>query len=86
MFAWRLYYGALELHQSAEQIAAFAFYRWWTIPFDIFCMIVLILAILHTLIQDVTAARTGRASRSRARAGGIRSGGITADRPSSDGS
>src|SRR5262245_41609473 len=40
MFTWRLYYGALEMRQTAEQISAFAFYRWWTIPFDIFCMIV----------------------------------------------
>ena len=34
MFTWRLYYGMLEMKQSSEQIAAFAFYRWWTIPFD----------------------------------------------------
>ena len=51
MFTWRLSYGLLEMRQSAEQIAAFAFYRWWTIPFDIFCMIVLILTILYTLVQ-----------------------------------
>ena len=49
MFTWRLFYGLLEMRQSAEQIAAFAFYRWWTIPFDLFCMVVLILAILYTL-------------------------------------
>ena len=58
MFTWRLYHGALEMRQSTEQIAAFAFYRWWTIPFDIFCMIVLIFAILYTFTQDLTAART----------------------------
>jgi len=62
MFTWRLYHGALEMRQSAEQIAAFAFYRWWTIPFDIFCMIVLIFSILYTFSQDLTAARTGGAS------------------------
>jgi TRAP-type C4-dicarboxylate transport system permease small subunit len=59
MFTWRLYYGALEMRQSNEQIAAFGFYRWWTVPFDILCMIVLILAIIATLIDDVTAARRG---------------------------
>jgi len=62
MFTWRLYHGALEMRQSAEQIAAFAFYRWWTIPFDIFCMIVLIFSILYTFSQDLTAARTGGSS------------------------
>jgi TRAP-type C4-dicarboxylate transport system permease small subunit len=62
MFTWRLFYGAMEMRQSAEQIAAFAFYRWWTIPFDIFCMIVLIFAILYTLIRDLAAVRGGEAA------------------------
>ena len=59
MFTWRLFYGAIEMRQSAEQIAAFAFYRWWTIPFDIVCMIVLIFAILYTLSLYFAAARGG---------------------------
>ena len=59
MFTWRLYHGALEMRQTSEQIAAFSFYRWWTIPFDILCMIVLIFAILYTFACDVADARTG---------------------------
>lgn len=59
MFTWRLYHGALEMQQSAEQIAAFAFYRWWTIPFDIACMIVLICAILYTFTQDLAGSKAG---------------------------
>jgi TRAP-type C4-dicarboxylate transport system permease small subunit len=59
MFTWRLYYGMLELRRSGEVIAAFNFYRWWTLPFDIFCMIVLILAIAHTLARDFVDARRG---------------------------
>jgi TRAP-type C4-dicarboxylate transport system permease small subunit len=62
MFAWRLYYGMLEMRQSSEQIAMFAFYRWWTIPFDLFCMIVLICAIFYTLLQDIAGAKAGRAA------------------------
>jgi TRAP-type C4-dicarboxylate transport system permease small subunit len=57
MFTWRLYFGMLEMRQSQEQIAAFAFYRWWTIPFDLFCMAVLIGAVLYTLLQDISGAR-----------------------------
>jgi TRAP-type C4-dicarboxylate transport system permease small subunit len=59
MFTWRLYYGALEMRQSGEQIAAFSFYRWWTVPFDLLCMAVLIVAIIATLVDDVTATRRG---------------------------
>ena len=39
MFTWRLWHGLLEMRESGEQIYAFEFYRWWTIPFDIFCMV-----------------------------------------------
>jgi TRAP-type C4-dicarboxylate transport system permease small subunit len=59
LFTWRLYFGMLEMRQSSEQIAAFAFYRWWTLPFDIFCMLVLICAIIYTLLQDIAGAKSG---------------------------
>jgi TRAP-type C4-dicarboxylate transport system permease small subunit len=62
MFTWRLYYGMLEMKQSSEQIAAFAFYRWWTIPFDIFCMLVMICAIFYSLLEDIAGARAGHAA------------------------
>lgn len=63
MFTWRLYYGMLELRQSSEQIAMFAFYRWWTIPFDLLCMVVLICAIFYTFMQDLADARAARSER-----------------------
>ena len=62
LFTWRLYYGLLEMRDSAEQIASFAFFRWWTIPFDLVCMIVLIFAILHTFLQDLANAKAGRSA------------------------
>ena len=62
MFTWRLYFGLLEMKQSSEQIAAFAFYRWWTIPFDLFCMIVLICAIFYSFLEDVAGVKAGRAA------------------------
>jgi len=69
MFTWRLYYGLLEMKQSSEQIAAFAFYRWWTIPFDIFCMIVLALAILYSFLEDIASAKVGHAAERPAASG-----------------
>lgn len=62
LFTWRLYYGMLEMRQSSEQIAAFALYRWWTMPFDIFCMVVLIFAILYTFLQDLAGAKAGKSA------------------------
>jgi TRAP-type C4-dicarboxylate transport system permease small subunit len=57
LFTWRLYFGMLELHASGEVLAAFDFHRWWTVPFDIACMIVLILVIIYTLIQDLSVVK-----------------------------
>ncbi|MGA7486087.1 MAG: TRAP transporter small permease [Xanthobacteraceae bacterium] len=60
VFTWRLYYGGLELHANAEVLANFNFYRWWTVPFDLFCMVVLIAAIAYTLARDIGDVRGGR--------------------------
>jgi TRAP-type C4-dicarboxylate transport system permease small subunit len=60
IFTWRMYVGMLELRANHEQIAAFAFYRWSTIPLNIFCMVVLIVVIAYTLMRDIENARTGQ--------------------------
>jgi TRAP-type C4-dicarboxylate transport system permease small subunit len=61
LFTWRLYYGAVDLYEYSEVIAAFNFYRWTTVPFDILCMIVLIAVIAYTLALDIRAARAAGA-------------------------
>jgi TRAP-type C4-dicarboxylate transport system permease small subunit len=60
LFTWRLYYGMLELRDTAQVLAILNFYRWWTLPFDIFCVIVLIVTVAYTLVRDVADARTSR--------------------------
>jgi TRAP-type C4-dicarboxylate transport system permease small subunit len=62
MFAWRLYYGMIELRDSHQVLAVVNFYRWWTVPFDLFCLLVLIAVIAYTLARDVDDARTGKES------------------------
>ncbi len=56
VFTWRLYHGMLQLRDSGEVIASYDFYRWWTVPFNLFCMVVLILAIAYTLVRDIEVA------------------------------
>jgi TRAP-type C4-dicarboxylate transport system permease small subunit len=62
VFTWRMYYGMLEFRANNEVIAAFNFYRWTTIPFNMLCMVVLIAVIAYTLSRDVRDFRTGRSS------------------------
>lgn len=56
VFTWRLYHGMLQFRASGEVIASYDFYRWWTIPFNLLCMIVLILAVAYTLVRDIEVA------------------------------
>jgi TRAP-type C4-dicarboxylate transport system permease small subunit len=60
LFTWRLYFGALELYESGQVLAAFNFYRWWTLPFSIFCMAVLIVVIAYTLANDIRDVTTDK--------------------------
>jgi TRAP-type C4-dicarboxylate transport system permease small subunit len=59
LFAWRLCFGMLELRETGEVLAVVNFYRWWTLPFDIFCVVVLALTVAWTLAQDIRALRGG---------------------------
>ena len=60
VFTWRMYFGMLELRDNNEVIAAFNFYRWWTMPLNIVCMAVLIVVIFYTLTRDIHDIKTGR--------------------------
>jgi TRAP-type C4-dicarboxylate transport system permease small subunit len=62
LFTWRLYYGMLELRQSGEMLANFNFYRWWTIPLNVFCMIILVLVIAYTFVRDIGHVKRGEAA------------------------
>lgn len=57
LYTWRLYFGLLGLKESNEVLANFEFYRWWTVPLNIVCMLILILVVLYTLVRDVSIAK-----------------------------
>lgn len=59
LFTWRLYFGAIELYETSEVLAVLNFYRWWTLPFSLFCMVVLIAVIAYRLFRDWGDARKG---------------------------
>lgn len=59
MLAWRLYFGMVELKETSQVLATVNFYRWWTVPFDLFCMACLIAAIAYTFTRDIAHVRSG---------------------------
>jgi len=64
LLGWRLYFGMVELRETSQVLAIVDFYRWWTVPFDLFCMAVLVMAIAYTLVQDIRAVRRAEPSAS----------------------
>jgi TRAP-type C4-dicarboxylate transport system permease small subunit len=69
LLTWRLYHGALELQASGQVLAAFNFYRWWTIPYNIVCMVILIAVIAYTLVRDIGDIATAKPSATSHREG-----------------
>lgn len=62
MLTWRLYFGMLELRASNEMLAVVDFHRWWTVPYDLFCMIVLIAVIAYTFCIDIQSMWLNRSA------------------------
>jgi TRAP-type C4-dicarboxylate transport system permease small subunit len=62
IFTWRMVFGMIELRANNEQIAAFQFYRWSTIPLNLLCMAVLIAVIVYTVKRDIDGVGTDRRS------------------------
>lgn len=62
LFTWRLYFGAIELYESSEVLAVVNFYRWWTLPFSLFCMAVLIVVVAYSFARDIDDVRKGKAA------------------------
>lgn len=65
LFTWRLYFGAIELYETSEVLAVVNFYRWWTLPFSLFCMVVLLAVVAYGLIRDIGDVRKGGGTASR---------------------
>ncbi|MDA1326509.1 MAG: TRAP transporter small permease [Proteobacteria bacterium] len=62
LFTWRLYFGAIELYETSEVLAVINFYRWWTLPFSLFCMVVLIAVIAYSFFRDIGDVRNADAA------------------------
>ena len=69
LFTWRLYFGAIELYESSSVLAVVNFYRWWTLPFSLLCMVVLIAVVAYTFVRDVDDVRKDKAAPTRTNMG-----------------
>ena len=59
LLTWRLYYGAFEMYAYAETTGTLAIPRWFSFPYALVCMAILLTVIIYTLINDLAETKSG---------------------------
>ena len=63
LLTWRTVVGAIDMYRTSELTPTLSFPRWITFPFDIACLLVLVLVTAYTLAQDLAQVRAARPER-----------------------
>ncbi|OGA13351.1 MAG: hypothetical protein A3G25_04660 [Betaproteobacteria bacterium RIFCSPLOWO2_12_FULL_63_13] len=66
LLTWRLVVGGMDLYKNSDVTPTLSFPLWVTLPFDIACMVVLVLVTGYTLAQNVADLRFGGAGQTKA--------------------
>jgi len=59
LLTWRLVLGGIDTYANSDVTSTLSFPLWVTFPFDIACMVILVLVTIYTLAQNVARFRTG---------------------------
>lgn len=59
LLTWRLYHGAFDMYEFAETTGTLAIPRWFSFPYAIVCMAILLTVIVYTLINNLAEIKTG---------------------------
>ena len=57
LLTWRLILGGIETYKNSDVTSTLSFPLWITFPFDIACMVVLVLVTGYTFAQNVAESR-----------------------------
>lgn len=57
ILTWRLYEGAFEMYEFAETTGTLAIPRWYSFPYGVACMTLLLIVTLYTLANDISKTR-----------------------------
>ena len=59
LLTWRLYHGAFDMYEFAETTGTLAIPRWFSFPYAIVCMAILLTVIVYTLINNLIEIKPG---------------------------
>jgi len=66
LLTWRLVVGGIDMYKNSDVTPTLSFPLWITVPFDIACMVVLVLVTGYTLAQSVAEVRFGKSGQTEA--------------------
>ncbi len=66
---WRLVLGGIDMYRNSDITALVGFPLWVTVPFEVICMVVLVLVITYSLARNIAALRAAGARTNRAGTG-----------------
>ena len=66
LLTWRLVVGGIDMYKNSDVTSTLSFPLWVTLPFDIVCMVVLVLVTAYTLAQNISDMRSGGSRRTEA--------------------
>ena len=59
LLTWRLYHGAFDMYEYAETTGVLAIPRWFSFPYALVCMAILLVATLYTLGKNINEIKSG---------------------------
>lgn len=66
LLTWRLVVGGIDMYKNSDVTPTLSFPLWITVPFDIACMVVLVLVTGYTLAQSVSEMLSGGSGQTEA--------------------
>lgn len=63
MFAWRTSIGGFDIYKAGESTYMLGIPRWWTFPFAVFCLILMVIVCGYTFSRNIDDYRRNRLSR-----------------------
>jgi TRAP-type C4-dicarboxylate transport system permease small subunit len=61
ILTWRLTHGAFEMYEFAETTGTLAIPRWYSFPYGVACMALLLIVTMYTLVNNISETRAASA-------------------------
>jgi len=60
LMSWRMVYGGISLYEADEMTMILEIPRWWTFPFALVCLVLLVAVCFYTFVRSINEMRLKR--------------------------